>query len=94
MNNRDQETQAWRSPLIFTVPAYGFAMALYLDWLCQSSQVEYSKNEAKQLLQNPSKQVQRRGLRTPNFEPGRTFFSSQRFQVMPFADGLRIAHSF
>ena len=36
----------------------------------------------------------RAGLRTPNFEPGRTFFSSQRFQVMPFADGLRIAHSF
>ena len=59
MNNRDQETQAWRSPLIFTVPAYGFAMALYLDWLCQSSQVEYAENEAKQLLQNPSKQVQR-----------------------------------
>ena len=36
----------------------------------------------------------RASLRTPNFEPGRTFFSSQRFQVMPFADGLRIAHSF
>ena len=36
----------------------------------------------------------RASLRTPNFEPGHTFFSSQRFQVMPFADGLRIAHSF
>src|SRR6516164_10957164 len=34
------------------------------------------------------------GLKTPNFEPGQTFFSSQSFQVMPFADGLRIAHSF
>jgi hypothetical protein len=33
-------------------------------------------------------------LRTPNFEPGQTFFSSERFQVVPFADGLRIAHSF
>jgi len=33
-------------------------------------------------------------LRTPNFEPGHTFFSSKRFQVVPFADGLRIAHSF
>jgi hypothetical protein len=76
VNNRDQETQAWRSPLIFTVPAYGFAMDLYLDWLCQSSQVEYAENEAKQLLNRFSA-----GLRTPNFEPGRTFFSSQRFQV-------------
>ena len=33
-------------------------------------------------------------LRTPNFEPGHTFLSSERFQVVPFADGLRIAHSF
>ena len=33
-----------------------------------------SENEAKLLLQNPSKQV-RASLRTPNFEPGRTFFS-------------------
>ena len=59
MNNRGQETEASGSALIFTVPAYGFVMALYLDWLGQSSQVEYSENEAKQLLQNPSKQVQR-----------------------------------
>jgi hypothetical protein len=34
------------------------------------------------------------GLRTPNFKPSRTFFLSQCFQVMPFANGLRIAHSF
>jgi hypothetical protein len=33
MNNRDQENGVWRGPLIFTVPAYGFVMALYLDWL-------------------------------------------------------------
>ena len=33
-------------------------------------------------------------LRTPNFEPGHTFLASERFQVVPFADGLRIAHSF
>ena len=59
MNDRDQETQVWRSPLIFTVPAYGFVMALYLDWLGQSSQVHYSESEAKQLFQNPSNQVQR-----------------------------------
>ena len=43
MNDRDQETQVWRSPLIFTVPAYGFVMALYLDWLGQSKQVVSAK---------------------------------------------------
>ena len=43
MNDRDQETKTWRSPLIFTVPAYGFVMALYLDWLRQSSQAVSTK---------------------------------------------------
>jgi hypothetical protein len=33
MNNKDQENGARTGPLIFTVPAYGFVMALYLDWL-------------------------------------------------------------
>jgi hypothetical protein len=35
MNDRDQENEIWRG--IFTVPAYGFVMALYLDWLGQSN---------------------------------------------------------
>ena len=42
MNNRDQETQVWRSPLIFTVPAYGFVMALYLDWFGRSNRAAVS----------------------------------------------------
>ena len=33
MNNKNQENGTLRGPLIFTVPAYGFVMALYLDWL-------------------------------------------------------------
>jgi hypothetical protein len=33
MNNKQQEDGARTGPLIFTVPAYGFVMALYLDWL-------------------------------------------------------------
>jgi hypothetical protein len=37
MNNKDQENEVWRGPLIFTVPAYGFVMALYLDWLGSSN---------------------------------------------------------
>jgi hypothetical protein len=50
MNDRDQETEVWRSPLIFTVPAYGFVMALYLDWLGQPNQVV----KTRRLLSNDS----------------------------------------
>jgi hypothetical protein len=43
MNNKDQENEIWRGPLIFTVPAYGFVMALYLDWLGQSNRAVSAK---------------------------------------------------
>jgi len=33
MNNTPRENGTMAGPLIFTVPAYGFVMALYLDWL-------------------------------------------------------------
>jgi hypothetical protein len=33
MNNTDRENGTMAGPLIFTVPAYGFVMALYLDCL-------------------------------------------------------------
>jgi len=33
MNYRNQKNGAQTGPLIFSVPAYGFVMALYLDWL-------------------------------------------------------------
>jgi len=36
MNNKDQENGELTGPLIFTVPAYGFVMALYLDCLRRS----------------------------------------------------------
>ena len=54
---------------------------------------EHSENKLSSFCGNHRNRF-RASLRTPNLEPGRTFFSSQRFQVMPFADGLRIAHSF
>ena len=43
MNNIHQENGAPRGPLIFTVPAYGFVMALYLDWLAQSNRAAFSE---------------------------------------------------
>ena len=50
MNHRDQENGAMRGPLIFTVPAYGFVMALYLDWLGRSMGAPSSANTfAKEL---------------------------------------------
>jgi hypothetical protein len=33
MNNTHRENETMAGPLIFTVPAYGFVMALYLDCL-------------------------------------------------------------
>jgi len=33
MNNKHQENGPWPGLLIFTVPAYGFVTALYLDCL-------------------------------------------------------------
>ena len=33
MNDKDQENGALRGPLVFTVPAYGFVMALYIALL-------------------------------------------------------------
>src|SRR5262249_49211367 len=33
MNNTHRENGTMAGPLIFTIPAYGFVMALYLDWL-------------------------------------------------------------
>jgi hypothetical protein len=37
MNDTHQEDEVLAGPLIFTVPAYGFVMALYLDCLAWSN---------------------------------------------------------
>jgi hypothetical protein len=36
MNTKDEQNITLEGPLICTVPAYGFVMALYLDWLGRS----------------------------------------------------------
>jgi hypothetical protein len=41
MNYKHQENGALIGPLIFTVPAYGFVMALYPDWLGRSNRVAF-----------------------------------------------------
>jgi len=43
VNNEDQESEIWRGPLIFIVPAYGFVMALYLECLGQSKRAVSAK---------------------------------------------------
>jgi hypothetical protein len=42
LNDKDQENEVSRAPLIFTVHAYGFVMALYLDWLDRSNGARFS----------------------------------------------------
>jgi hypothetical protein len=49
MNNRDQENGAPTGPLIFTVPAYGFVMALYVDWLGSARAALSAKTFAQQV---------------------------------------------
>jgi hypothetical protein len=58
MNDRDQETKTWRSRLIYTVPAYGFVMALYLDSLGQSNQAVSGKTR-RLLSDNPTENAER-----------------------------------
>lgn len=36
MNDTHQENEVPAGPLLLAIPAYGFAMALYLDWLGRS----------------------------------------------------------
>ena len=45
MDAEHQENGAPRDPLIFTVPAYGFVMALYLDWLGQRKRAVFSAKD-------------------------------------------------
>jgi len=42
LNYKHQEDGALTGPLIFTAPAYGFVMALYLDWLGRSNLAAFS----------------------------------------------------
>jgi hypothetical protein len=63
MNDIHRENGAPRGPLIFTVPAYGFVMALYLDWLGQSNRAVSAKTR-RWLSDNSAENCERfRGLR-------------------------------
>jgi hypothetical protein len=54
MNNQHQENGALTGPLIFTVPAYGFVMALYVDWLGRSTRATVSaKTFAEEVEPSP-----------------------------------------
>ena len=57
----------------------------------------YSENQTKQLRQQAPKLISAElasANEAPKRKPTLTFFSSKCFQIVPFADGLRIAHSF
>jgi hypothetical protein len=64
MNNKDQENGALRGPLIFTVPAYCFVMALYLDWLGRSNRAAFSdKTFAQEIKPGRARAIQAAGER-------------------------------
>lgn len=42
MNDKDQETATPRAPLILTIPAYSFVVALQLDCLGRSNRPAFS----------------------------------------------------
>ena len=54
MNDEYSKNGTLTGPLIFTVPAYGFVMALYLDWLGQSSSIALPVRAATAKSENES----------------------------------------
>jgi hypothetical protein len=51
MNHKHQENRIPTDPLIFTVPAYGFVMALYIDWLGRSTREALSAKSFAQEIE-------------------------------------------
>jgi hypothetical protein len=51
LNYKHQENGALTGPLIFTVPAYGFVMALFIDWLSRSNREVFSAKTFAQELE-------------------------------------------
>jgi hypothetical protein len=51
MNHTQREIGTMAGPLIFTVPAYGFVMALYLDCLGRTPTQELPKGKLRQVIE-------------------------------------------
>jgi hypothetical protein len=54
LNDQHKENETPRGPLIFTVSAYGFVMALYLDLLGRSNQTAFSPKLLQKRLNHPT----------------------------------------
>ena len=76
MNYKHQENGALTGPLIFTVPAYGFVMALYIDWLSRSNRAAFfRKNLRKRLNRSSPRDSSRRSREVKNL----ILFSTKQF---------------
>lgn len=80
MKNEHQEDATRKPPLILTVPAYGFVVALHLDSLCRSNRAAFfdetfARGE-DQLTRNVA-----RGITTSRFSRA---FSARRLCLFPF----------
>ena len=80
MKNEHQEDTTRRPPLILTVPAYCFVVALHLDSLCQSNRAAFS-DETFARGEDQLTRVLARGISTSRFSRA---FSARRLFLFPF----------
>ena len=80
MNDKDQETATPRAPLILTIPAYSFVVALQLDSLCRSNRAAFSDETFARGEDQLTRDVPR-GITTSRFSRA---FSARRLLLFPF----------
>ena len=73
MKNEHQEDTTPRPPLILTVPAYGFVVALHLDALCRSNRAAFSNETFAKGEDRLTRDVAR-GFTTSRFSRARRLF--------------------
>jgi hypothetical protein len=80
MKNEHQEDTTRRPPLILTVPAYCFVVALHLDCLGRSNQEAFSDETLARSEDELTRDVPR-GITTSRFARA---FSARRLLLFPF----------
>jgi hypothetical protein len=80
MNEKHQETIAPRAPLILTVPAYSFVVALHLDCLAESNRAAFSDESFARSGDELTRDGPR-GITTSRFSRA---FSARRLLLFPF----------
>lgn len=80
MNEKHQENATPRAPLILTVPAYSFVVALHLDCLGRSNRAAFSDEPFARGEDELTRDVPR-GITTSRFPRA---FSARHLRLFPF----------